>query len=130
MFAAPAFGTRQVTIPKFSPQDFCETVERERVSHTVLVPTMINLLIQFPEVKNYDLTSLERLAYGGSPMAPELIHRTRELLPNLKLVQGYGLSETGFLTGLLDDEQSIDRLLSCGRPCPGIDVQDRGRIRK
>ena len=42
MFAAPAFGACQVTIPKFSPESFCETVERERVTHTVLVPTMIN----------------------------------------------------------------------------------------
>jgi long-chain acyl-CoA synthetase len=123
LFAAPAFGTCQVTMPKFSPQSFCETVERERVTYTVLVPTMINMLIQFPELKNYDLTSLERLAYGGSLMAPELIHRIREVLPNLKLVQGYGLSETGFLTGLLDHEHTEDRLLSCGRPCPGIDLR-------
>ena len=123
MFAAPAFGACQVTIPKFSPQSFCETVERERVTHTVLVPTMINLLTQFPELKKYDLTSLEQLAYGGSPMAPELIHRTREVLPNVKLVQGYGLSETGFLTGLRDHEHTEDRLMSCGRPCPGIDVR-------
>jgi long-chain acyl-CoA synthetase len=45
------------------------------------------------------------------------------LFPNLKLVQVYGLSETGFLTGLQDQEHTYDRLLSCGRPCPGIDVQ-------
>jgi len=123
IFAAPAFGAFQVTIPKFSPRIFCETVARERVSHTVLVPTMIRLLSQFAEARNYDLSSLEVLAYGGSPMAPELIHETRELLPNLKLVQVYGLSETGFLTGLRDQEHTEDRLMSCGRPCPGIDVQ-------
>jgi long-chain acyl-CoA synthetase len=97
-------------------------VERERVSHTVLVPTMINLLTQFADLKKYDLTSLRHLAYGGSPMAPELIHRTRESLPDLKLVQGYGLSETGFLTGLQDHEHADDRLMSCGRTCPGIEV--------
>jgi long-chain acyl-CoA synthetase len=123
MFAAPAFGACQVTVPKFSPQSFCETVERERVSHTVLVPTMINLLTQFPELKKYDLTSLEQLGYGGSPIAPELIHRTREVLPDLKLVQVYGLSETGFLTGLKDREHTNDRLRSCGRTCPGIDMR-------
>jgi long-chain acyl-CoA synthetase len=122
MFAAPAMGACQVTIPKFSPQNFCETVEREHVSHTVLVPTMINLLTQFADVRKYDLTSLRHLAYGGSPMAPELIHRTREVLPDLKLVQGYGLSETGFLTGLRDHEHTEDRLMSCGRTCPGIEV--------
>jgi AMP-binding enzyme len=75
------------------------------------------------ELENYDLTSLETLAYGGSPMAPELIHRIREVLPNVKLLQGYGLSETCFLSGLLDDEHTADRLMSCGRTCPGIDLR-------
>jgi acyl-CoA synthetase (AMP-forming)/AMP-acid ligase II len=123
MFASPAFGTCQTTIPKFSPQTFCQIVERERVTHTVLVPTMINMLTQFEELKNYDLTSLERLGYGGSPIAPELIHRTRDVLPNVKLTQVYGLSETGFLTGLQNHEHTKTRLTSCGRACPGIDVR-------
>jgi len=123
IFAAPAFGASQLTLPKFNLQSFCEAVERERVSHTVLVPTMINLLTQFPEVKKYDLSSLEVLAYGGSPMAPDLIRRTRQLLPHVKLVQVYGLTESGFLTGLQDQEHTEDRFLSCGRPCPGIDLQ-------
>ncbi len=123
MFAAPAFGVCQVTIPKFSPRSFCETVEHERVRHTVLVPTMINLLTQFPELTKYDLTSLEVLGYGGSPMAPNVIHRTREVLPHLKLIQVYGLSETGFLTGLKDHEHTGTRLTSCGRSCPGVDMR-------
>ena len=123
MFAAPAFGACQVTIPKFNPQTFCETVQREHVTHTVLVPTMINMLTQFPDLTKYDLTSLKHLGYGGSPMAPELVHRTRQVLPNVKLVQVYGLSETGFLTGLLDHEHTEDNLTSCGRPCVGVDVR-------
>jgi long-chain acyl-CoA synthetase len=123
IFAAPAFGASQITIPKFSAQTFCDTVEREHVTHTVLVPTMINLITQFPDARKYDLSSLQVLAYGGSPMAPELVHRTRELLPNVKLIQVYGLSETGFLTGLQDHEHTEDKLMSCGRPCPGVDLQ-------
>jgi long-chain acyl-CoA synthetase len=123
MFAAPTFGAAQVTIPKFNPQAFCETVERERVTHTVLVPTMINMLTQFPDLKKYDLTSLQHLGYGGSPMAPELVHHTRQVFPDVKLVQVYGLREAGFLTGLTDDEHTEDKLTSCGRPCIGIDVR-------
>jgi len=123
MFAYPAFGASQVTIPKFSPQSFCETVERERVTHTVLVPTMINLLVQYPDLKKYYLTSLEDLGYGGSPMAPELVRKVRELLPNVKLTQVYGLSETGFLTGFQDHQHTDNRLMSCGRTCPGIDLR-------
>jgi acyl-CoA synthetase (AMP-forming)/AMP-acid ligase II len=122
MFAAPAFGTCQITVPKFNPQTFCNAVQSERVTHTVLVPTMINMLTLFPDLKKYDLTSLKHLGYGGSPMAPELVRRTRQVLPNVKLVQVYGLSEAGFLTGLLDYEHTEDKLTSCGRPCLGIDV--------
>jgi long-chain acyl-CoA synthetase len=69
------------------------------------------------------LSSLEVLAYGGSPMAPELVLRTRKFLPSVKLLQCYGLSETGFLTGLEDQEHVEGKLLSCGRPCPGIDLR-------
>src|SRR6202167_1522423 len=123
IFAAPAFGASQIIIPKFSAQKFCETVAREHVTHTVLVPTMINLITQFPDARKYDLSSLEVLAYGGSPMAPELVRRTRKLLPHVKLLQCYGLSEAGFLTGLEDQEHVEGRLLSCGRPCPGIDLR-------
>src|SRR5579862_6613077 len=123
MFAAPAFGAGQVTLARFQPETFCEIVAKERVNYTVLVPTMINFLIQFAENHPHDLTSLEMLAYGGSPIAPQLIRKTRELLPQTKLVQVYGLSETGFLTGLQDAEHTEDRFMSCGRPCPGVDVQ-------
>src|SRR6266704_4035926 len=100
----------------------CATPKAES-TYTVLVPTMINLLTQFPDARTYDLSSLQVLAYGGSPMAPELVHRTRELLPKAKLIQVYGLSETGFLTGLQDHEHTEDKLISCGRPCPGVDLQ-------
>jgi len=88
LFAAPAFGTYQVTIPRFSAQSFCEAVEREGVTHTVLVPTMINLLTQFPELDKYDLTSLERNRLWRLSMAPELIHRTRAVLPHVRLRSG------------------------------------------
>ena len=121
--AAPAFGACQAAMPRFNASSFCEAVVKERISYTVLVPTMINLLMQFAENNPCDLSSLEVLAYGGSPMAPELIRRTRRLLPKVKLVQVYGLSETGFLTGLQDTEHTEDHLTSCGRPCPGIEVQ-------
>jgi len=123
MFAAPAFGACQVALPHFNPQAFCQAVEKQQVNYTVLVPTMINLLTQFAEIDRYDLSSLEVLAYGGSPMAPELTRRTRKLLPKVKLVRVYGLSETGLLTGLQDQEHTDERLMSCGRPCPGIEVR-------
>src|SRR5262249_30583726 len=123
IFASPVMGTSQTTIPKFSPRAFCEAVERDRVTRTTLVPTMIAMVTEFADLGTYDLTSLEHIAYGGAPMPPSLIRRTRATLPRVKLQQGYGLSEAGFLTVLQDDEHTDARLASCGRPSPGIDLR-------
>ncbi len=123
IFAAPVVGACQIALPRFSPAAFCDAVESQRITHTVLVPTMINLLTQSAGARQRDLSSLEVLAYGGSPMAPELIRRTRELLPRVKLVQVYGLSETGYLTGLQDQEHTDGRLTSCGREGLGVELQ-------
>jgi acyl-CoA synthetase (AMP-forming)/AMP-acid ligase II len=71
MFGSPAFGVCHVTIPKLSPRSFCEAVERDRVTHTVLVPTMLDLLTQFPDLGKYDLSSLDQIGYGGSSIAPD-----------------------------------------------------------
>jgi long-chain acyl-CoA synthetase len=123
MFASPVSGTCQVTIPKFSPRAFCETVDREQVDRTTLVPTMIALLLEFDERGRYPLTSLETIDYGGAPMPPMLISRIRTALTHVKLLQGYGLSECGFLTALQDHEHAGARQASCGRTCPGIDLK-------
>ena len=123
MFAAPVFGAAQMALPRFDPASFCSSVQANGVTHTVLVPSMINALCQFEELDRYNLESLDVLAYGGSPIAPVLIEDIRRLLPKVKLLQVYGLSEAGFLTGLTDAEHTRDRLQSCGRACPGIDLR-------
>jgi len=123
MFAAPVFGAAQTALSHFDPASFCASVQANGVTHTVLVPSMVNSLCQFEELHEYNLESLEVLAYGGSPIAPALIKDIRRLLPKTRLLQVYGLSEAGFLTGLTDGEHTNDRLQSCGRTCPGIDLR-------
>src|SRR5260370_24319410 len=99
MFAAPAFGARQVTIPKFSPEGFCELVQREHVTHTVLVPTMLNLLTQIPEAKPYDLSSLEVLAYGGVANTPRRFpSRGKNLLKTETIPPHFSLTDSLFLS--------------------------------
>ena len=120
---AAAKGVAQVTLPRFEPQLLCETIARDRVTITVMIPTMINLLTQWPEIGRFDLSSLRHLLYGGSPIAPEVIRRTREKLPGCKLGQGYGLTETSPLLTTLDDaDHTGQRLLSCGRPVLGVEL--------
>src|SRR5271155_1065075 len=123
MFAAPVFGAAQMTLERFDALSFCTSVQTHGVTHTVLVPSMINTLCQFPDLAVFNLNSLEVLAYGGSPIAPAVVRDARTLVPKVKLLQVYGLSEAGFLTGLTDAEHTDDRLQSCGRTCPGIDLR-------
>ena len=123
MFAAPVFGAAQATLDRFDAPSFCGAVQANGITHTVLVPSMINTLCQFPELATFNLNSLDVLAYGGSPIAPALVRDVRRALPKAKLLQVYGLSEAGFLSGLTDAEHTDDRLQSCGRPCPGIDLR-------
>jgi acyl-CoA synthetase (AMP-forming)/AMP-acid ligase II len=123
MFAAPVFGAAQMTLERFDALSFCTSVQTHGVTHTVLVPSMINTLCQFQELTAFNLGSLDVLAYGGSPIAPALVQEVRRALPTTKLLQVYGLSEAGFLSGLTDAEHTGDRLQSCGRPCPGIDLR-------
>jgi acyl-CoA synthetase (AMP-forming)/AMP-acid ligase II len=123
IFAAPVFGAAQMTLERFDALSFCTYVQTYGVTHTVLVPSMINTLCQFQDLAAFNLDSLDVLGYGGSPIAPALVREVRRTLPEAKLLQVYGLSEAGFLTGLTDAEHTDDRLQSCGRSCPGIDLR-------
>lgn len=86
IFAAPVFGAAQVTLDRFDAALFCATVQTHGVTHTVLVPSMINSLCQFQELVAFNLDSLEVLAYGGSPIAPALVRDVRRVMPNVKLL--------------------------------------------
>ena len=123
IFAAPVFGAAQVTLERFDALSFCTSVQTHGVTHTILVPSMIITLCQSRELAAFNLDSLDVLAYGGSPIAPALVRDVRRLLPKAKLLQVYGLSEAGYLSGLTDAEHTEDRLQSCGRPSPGTDLR-------
>jgi long-chain acyl-CoA synthetase len=129
VFTHTAHGSTQVFIPRFDPRAVLEAIERERVSLLLLVPTMINFLLQHPELGRYDLSSLRHVTYGASPIAPDLLRRAMKTL-GCSFGQGYGLTEASPLLTVLTkedhvitDEKSERRLASCGKPVPGVDVR-------
>jgi long-chain acyl-CoA synthetase len=112
--AVATFNGRDVYFGAFDSAESGEKYERallEWLSNSHRLPQDVHL---------NEMTVAEFLA---AYLRHALIGRTREVLPQVKLVQVYGLSETGFLTGLQDHEHTPDRLTSCGRPCPGVDLQ-------
>ena len=124
-----ARGTTQACIARFEPKAVLEMIERERISSMVLVPTMINFLLQVEGLDSYDLSSLSHITYGASPIAPDLLRRALEAF-GCSFRQGYGLTEASPLLTVLTaedhiitDEKSERRLASCGKAVPGVDVR-------
>lgn len=129
VFSNTSRGSTQVFIPRFDPRLVLDTFEREQITTVLLVPTMINFLLQVPDVDSYDLSSLRRITYGASPIAPDLLRRAMETF-GCSFGQGYGLTEASPLLTvlkpedhLITDGKSERRLASCGKPVPGVDVR-------
>jgi len=123
-------GCAHVMLKKFDPAVFLALVEQERVSRVTLVPTMINFIINHPDVKTRDVSSLKAITYGASPMPAELLKRAMQILPNVEFYQGYGQSEASpLLTRLSPQDHVLEgpehltrRLASCGRPIVGVEL--------
>jgi long-chain acyl-CoA synthetase len=129
IFSNTARGSTQAFIPRFEPRLALDAIERERITTILLVPTMINFLLQVPDIDRYDLSSLRHITYGASPIAPDLLRRAMKAF-GCRFGQGYGLTEASPLLTVLrpedhivTDEKSERRLASCGKPVPGVEVR-------
>ncbi|MVV48043.1 long-chain-fatty-acid--CoA ligase [Pseudomonas sp. PB120] len=86
-------GETHVLVPSFDAEGLLHIIERERITETLLVPTMILALLAHPDFDRYDLGSLVRLTYGASPSAGEMVEQLLARLPHLELSHSYGLTE-------------------------------------
>jgi fatty-acyl-CoA synthase len=86
-------GGKHIMIGKFDPIEVFRLIERERVRACSLVPFMATALVNSPERKNYDLSSLERITIGGAASSPSLIREVEETI-GCACFAGYGLTET------------------------------------
>ncbi len=77
----------------WDPREFCRIVQDEKVTKAILTPGLLNFVLNFEAVGNYDLSSFQRLQYGGAPMAVATMKRAMALMPACKFQQGYGTSE-------------------------------------
>ena len=123
---APAFGVRSVVLPGFEPAACMDAVETFQVTETVLVPTMMQMLIDHVDFSPQRLASLRRIGYGAMPMTSVLLDRLHELLPGAELAQGFGMTEAGALTMLQTEDHGRPELLrSVGRAIPGVALSIR-----
>lgn len=121
LFAQLLSGGRHVMVSAFDPLAVFSIIERERVTDTLLVPTMIQMLVDHPERSRYDLSSLRFIVYGAAPISEALLDRAFAALPGASFMQGYGMTElSGPLTFLepqyhTTQGRKLGKLLSAGR---------------
>ena len=125
----PAIGATTTYVSLFDPVGVLDVTEREQVTTTVMVPTMIQMLLDHPAYRPERLRSLKSLVYGASPMPTALLERVLAELPAVDVYQGYGMTEScGLLTVLGPEEhrQGGELLKSAGRPLTGssLTIQD------
>jgi long-chain acyl-CoA synthetase len=118
-----AGGAKLVMMRRWDPVRAFQLIERERVSSAGGVPTIAWQLIEHPQRGNYDLSSLESVAYGGAPSAPELVRRIRETFPKSQPGNGWGMTETSATATSHGAEDYEHRPDSCGPPVPVTDLK-------
>ena len=117
---------------RFTPQSFCELVEREKVTSTAVVPTMLAMLLEYPDFNKYDLSSLTSIVAGGAALPFGLKAKAEKVFPGLTAASGYGMTETA--AGVLNtaikrymvhwSKEDLDQVrVKTGLPSMGIEAE-------
>jgi acyl-CoA synthetase (AMP-forming)/AMP-acid ligase II len=87
-------GNTHTIVPMFNPELVLDTLERDRVTHVLLVPTMIQMMVDHPAMQQRrDLSALKTIVYGASPISEAVLERAMAALPGVDFVQAYGMTE-------------------------------------
>ena len=122
-------GATSLLLGRFDETELLQTIERERVTRLFMVPTMVNRIVNHPDIDRFDLSSLRVVLYGAAPMPPALVEKAIGRFGPI-LAQGYGAGETNSMVTVLTEQDHVDalannpkRLASCGRCYAETDVR-------
>jgi fatty-acyl-CoA synthase len=128
--SAAMHGCTQVMVRRFEPSQVFRLIAKHRATDMSLVPTMANALLNAPDLREHDFSSLRRIMIGGAAASPELIERMEKAFGCICFA-GYGLTETCPVitvshtngSGGEDDATRYRRQSMAGRAVPGIEVR-------
>lgn len=115
-------GNTHSVVAAFAPEAVLDAIERDRITHVLLVPTMIQMLVDHPSMgKQRDLSSLKVIMYGASPISEAVLGRAMAALPGVEFAQAYGMTELSPLATInpayyhKPEARSLGKLRSAGR---------------
>lgn len=122
-------GTKVLIQDKFDTVGIMKTIQDEKITVMHAFPAVLAMIVNSPDFGKFDLSSLELITYGGSPVAMDIIVKAIKKIGPI-FIQDYATSETSGMSMLRMEEHVIDgtpeqmkRLTSCGRAIPGIDTK-------
>jgi acyl-CoA synthetase (AMP-forming)/AMP-acid ligase II len=119
-------GATNHVMRDFVPLEILQTIEREKLQVMLLVPAMILFLVQAPQIRETDLSSMRLIVYGAAPIPVELLKQAMAVFP-CGFQQVYGLTETTGAITLLPpedhDPNDARKLLSCGYAQKGVELR-------
>jgi long-chain acyl-CoA synthetase len=122
-------GNSHAVVRMFTPDAVAAAIEKFKVTETLLVPTMIQMLVDHPGIEKYDLSSLRGVLYGASPISEAVMNRAMARLPAAQFSQAYGMTELSPCATILPwkdhigDGRAKGRHRSAGRPTYMVDVR-------
>ncbi len=122
-----AAGAHSVLVREIDPVAVLRLIPEHRITHTFLVPAVLQFLTVLPEVEDVDYSSLKVIAYGASPISEDVLVRCIEVF-KCGFYQVYGLTETTGAITLLTPADHLDlehreRLRSAGQPMKGVEIR-------
>jgi acyl-CoA synthetase (AMP-forming)/AMP-acid ligase II len=122
LLLAAYLGGTAVIMPSFEVGAFLRAIEDERIDTMVTVPAIYWLALNQPAFASTDVSRVRSLAYGGAPIAPDLVGRLVKAFPQARLGNGFGLTETSSVSTFLPHE-FVAHADSVGFPAPVCDVR-------
>lgn len=120
LVAMSILGGSHVFIPMFDPVGTMSAIDTHDVTDMMLVPTMIQMIVDHPKRADFDLSRVGNIMYGASPMSEALLNRARAAFSSTKFLQAYGMTELSPVATNLVDRFHDDPVLrrSVGRAAP------------
>ena len=136
VMAAVYGGRTLIMMRQFDVKEWLDAVQDEKANRAMLVPTMVKMVLDYPDFDKYDLSSLRVVTYGAAAMPFEVIKKAIKVFPDVAFINAFGQTETGStittlgpedheITGT-DEEQEIklNRLSSSiGKPLPDVEIR-------
>ncbi|MFP6772295.1 MAG: long-chain-fatty-acid--CoA ligase [Alphaproteobacteria bacterium] len=127
-YAIATSAGASVILPAFEPEAALRSIQTHKITITIWVPTMVNMAVHFPGVENFDLSTLEDIIYGASPMPEAVVRRAMEVMPHTRFHHAYGQTESAPILTMLDADRHIPdtpegKLGSCGQALLGVELK-------